>query len=69
MEETELLLYHAERESQNIFYINGLWIYGAVWGTGHASLEDLPNRAAIGNPMPTIEIKIVSSTINQQEPS
>lgn len=65
MDEMDSLKSFVDRERESIFYINGLWLYGAsltIGGGGAnavATLEDLPDRAQIGKRVPTIEVRVV----------
>jgi len=46
-------------EEKDIYYLNGIWLYGAHWDKDHASLVDMPSQSYHGQELPTLEVKVL----------
>ena len=52
------------KKDLNVFYIYGLWLYGAKWDETKGSICDLTSTDQIGNMIPTLEL-----TIEEHDPT
>ena len=51
-------------EGTNSYYIDGLFLYGAIWDEDERSLMDSSKHSQIGNPMPMLHLMIERQSFN-----
>ena len=45
-------------KSNRVFYITGLWVYGAKWSKRKGTIVDLAPSETVGNVMPPVQLNI-----------
>lgn len=58
---------HRKAEMSNSFYIDGLWLYGAVWDEQQQTILDLPPMAELGSRLPPLHLKIDRQELSKPE--